>query len=146
MVRCDFVFGGMFAQAPCSLTSALIQSASYPRSANNIVRGLNSRPLQSGLEAATRALSIQATDLPSISRDRLARPLEHWGEFAGAKIFVKTLGKAFEVDIGGMHVTKELDPRLRRNVASAHGHRLDAPLAAGLRYVDCIFGKITGSL
>jgi hypothetical protein len=56
MVRCDFVFGGMFAQAPCSLTSALIQSASYPRSANNIVRWLNSRPLQTGLEAATRAL------------------------------------------------------------------------------------------
>jgi hypothetical protein len=27
--------GGMFAHAPCSATNALIQSASYPRSASN---------------------------------------------------------------------------------------------------------------
>src|SRR5882757_2013098 len=34
-----FRFGGMFAHAPCWRASSLIQSASYPRSASNIVCG-----------------------------------------------------------------------------------------------------------
>src|SRR5205807_9789359 len=33
--------GGMFAHAPCWRASSLIQSASYPRSASNIVCGSN---------------------------------------------------------------------------------------------------------
>ena len=70
--------------------------------------------------------------------------LEHRSELARAKIFVKTLCKTFEVDVGGIHVAKELDPRLRRDIARAYRHRLNSPLAAGLRHVHRIFKKDHG--
>ena len=46
----------------------------------------------------------------------------------------------------GIHVPKELDPWLWRDVARAHRHCLDPPVAASLRHVDRISRKITGSL
>jgi len=70
--------------------------------------------------------------------------LEHGSEFARAEVLVKTLGKTFEVDVGGVHVPKELNPWLRRDIARAYRHRLDAPLAAGLRHIDGIFEKDHG--
>src|SRR5262249_26308351 len=47
--------------------------------------------------------------------------------------------ETLEIDVGGVHVAKELDPWLRADVAGAHRHRLDAAGAAGLRDIHRIF-------
>jgi hypothetical protein len=70
--------------------------------------------------------------------------LEHGSEFARAKILIKPFGEAFEVDVGGIHVPKELDSRLRRDVTGTHRHRLDSAAATGLRHIDRIFEKDHG--
>src|SRR5262249_38066154 len=67
--------------------------------------------------------------------------LKNGRELARTESLVETLCEAFEVDVGGIHVPKEFGPRLRRDVACAHRHRLDPPLTAGLRHVNCIFQK-----
>jgi hypothetical protein len=55
---------------------------------------------------------------------------------ARAEILIKTLGESLQVDVGGVHVTEELDPRLGRNIAGTYRHRLDSPFAADLSYLD----------
>ena len=67
--------------------------------------------------------------------------LKHGSELARTEILVEAFGEAFEVNVGSVHVPKELDPRLWQNVARAHRHGLDLSLVAGLRHVDCIFEK-----
>ena len=55
-------FGGMSARAPCSRASPLIQSASYPRSASNMVFGSNAprRTEHSRLSCAKPAKTRQS--------------------------------------------------------------------------------------
>src|SRR5262245_35231305 len=72
---------------------------------------------------------------------QVLKRLEDGSELARAEILVKSVGKAFEVDIGGVHVAKKFGPWLRRNIACAHCHRLNPPLATGLRHIDRIFKK-----
>ena len=48
----------------------------------------------------------------SVSCLRYSSGLEHGRELAGAEALVEALGEAFEVDVGGVHVPEEFDPRL----------------------------------
>src|SRR5262252_7730680 len=43
---------------------------------------------------------------------QVLKRLEDGSELAGAEILVKSVGEAFEVDIGCVHVAKEFNPRL----------------------------------
>jgi hypothetical protein len=68
-----FLFGGMFVQAPCCRASSLIQFASYPRSASNIVRGSNalSRTEHSRLSCASPGVRARWTGKPLVSHHRV---------------------------------------------------------------------------
>src|SRR5271168_245581 len=70
--------------------------------------------------------------------------LEDGSKLARAEILVKTLCETFKVNVGSIHVPKELNPWLRRDIARAYRHCLDSPLAAGLRDVHRIFEKDHG--
>src|SRR3981081_1940943 len=61
-----FRFGGMLAHAPCSPAKALIQSASYPRSASNIAPDCKSdnSSVTSRLSWASPVVSSRRTGLP----------------------------------------------------------------------------------
>jgi hypothetical protein len=61
-----FRFGGMFAHAPCWRANSLIQSASYPRSASNIVCGSRAlrRTEHSRLSCAAALRQAMETWLP----------------------------------------------------------------------------------
>jgi hypothetical protein len=67
LARNRFLFGGIFAQPPCWRTRALIQSASYPRSASSIVPDFK------------RDRSVPASRLscvsPAVNASRTGRPL-----------------------------------------------------------------------
>jgi hypothetical protein len=64
-----FRFGGMVAHAPCWQTSSLIRSASYPRSASNIVWGSKAlrRTKHSRLSCASPGVRARWTDRPLVS-------------------------------------------------------------------------------
>jgi hypothetical protein len=64
-----FRFGGMFAHAPFWLASSLIQSASYPRSASNIVCGSNSprRTEHGRLSCVSPGVTARWTGRPLVS-------------------------------------------------------------------------------
>ena len=68
-----FRFGGMFAHAPCWRASSLIQSASYPRSASNIVCGSKAlrRTEHSLLSCASPGVSARWTGRPLVSDHRV---------------------------------------------------------------------------
>ena len=72
--------------------------------------------------------------------------LEHGSELARTEILVKTFGEGFEVDVGRVHVPKKLDPRLRRDIACAHCHRLDPRSRQACATSTAYSRKITRSL
>ncbi len=65
--------------------------------------------------------------------------LEHWPEFGRTKVLVEALGKALQVDVGGVDVAEEIYPRLFADITRADCHRFDVPLAACLGHVDRVF-------
>jgi len=66
---------------------------------------------------------------------QVLKRLEDGSELARAEILVKSVGEAFEVDIGGVHVPKKFDPWFGRNITRADSYRLDTPLATSLRHI-----------
>ena len=56
--------------------------------------------------------------------------VQHGGQLAAADVVVEVLRETLEVDVRGVHVGEELDPRLGADVAGRDGHRLDAELVA----------------
>src|SRR5437588_11583478 len=67
MASVRFLFGGIFAQAPCWRTRSLIQSASYPRSASSI-----DPDLRRDKSLAASRLSCAS---PVVSASRIGKPL-----------------------------------------------------------------------
>src|SRR5262249_50558993 len=63
-----FRFGGMLAHAPCSPANALIQSASYPRSASNIAPDFrsDSSSVKSRLSWASPVVSARRLGFPLV--------------------------------------------------------------------------------
>src|SRR6516165_5571442 len=72
---------------------------------------------------------------------QVLKRLEDGSELAGAEILVKSVGEAFEIDVGCVHVPKKFGPWFGRNITRADSYRPNPPLAAGLRYIDRIFKK-----
>src|SRR6516225_8144820 len=72
---------------------------------------------------------------------QVLKRLEDGSELAGAEILVKSVGEAFEVDIGGIHVPKKFGPWFGRNITRADSYCLDTPPTTGLRHIDRIFKK-----
>ena len=57
------------------------------------------------------------------------------------KLVIEILGKALKVDIGRVHMAKELFARLIADIARRHRHGANARLPAGLRDINGIFKK-----
>src|SRR5215813_7266086 len=72
---------------------------------------------------------------------QVLKRLEDGSELAGAEILVKSVGEAFEVDIGCVHVPKKFGPWFGRNIAGTDSYCLDTPPTTGLRHIDRIFKK-----
>src|SRR5215212_11562557 len=62
--------------------------------------------------------------------------LEHRLQPPGADPPVEVLGEPLEIDVGGVHVPVELDPRLGPDVAGRDRDGLDTDLVTGLRHID----------
>src|SRR5215471_3302617 len=56
----------------------------------------------------------------------ILKRLKYGSESARAEGLVEVLRKSLEVDIGGVHVPEEFDPRRRRYITGAYGNGLDA--------------------
>jgi hypothetical protein len=67
--------------------------------------------------------------------------LEHRLQPPGADPPVEVLGEPLEIDVGGIHVPVELDPRLGPDVAGRDRDGLDTDLGTGLRDIDGVLHK-----
>ena len=92
-------------------------------------------PSRSITQALSASISLGKSFSPGMSRVvisnhtlvvmlQVLERLQDGSELARAEILVKSVGKAFEVNVGCVHVAKEFNPRLRRNIARAYRYGL----------------------
>ena len=61
-------------------------------------------------------------------------------------LVIEPLGKGFKIHISGIHVPVELGAGFVADIACRHSDGLDTTFMTGLRHIDRVFVKITGSL
>jgi hypothetical protein len=76
--------------------------------------------------------------------DNIFQSFQHRGEMGARQSVIEFIGKGLKIDIGGVHLGKEIPPGLGVHIARRHCHRLNPLGVAGIGGVHGVFGKDDG--